>query len=421
MSDLLVVLNGQLTGAITHSAGRPRFSYLDSYAEDLDATPLSLSMPPAVGRTYDHRATAPWLLNLLPDDANVRERLAHEFGVPVGSATALLEHIGRECAGAVQLAKPEDVENVLAQAGSLDAVTNLQIGQRLRALQQEPQRWTRPDERWSLAGAQPKFAATRTFEAGWAYPHGNAASTHIIKPGIARFAAQAFNEHLCLRALRTIGIAAVNTEFTKFDGVSALIVERYDRLRRSDGTVIRLHQEDMCQALSVWPERKYAADGGPSATQIAHLLAREASQRDVDRFTDAVVAQYLLGAPDAHAKNYSVILDGVEVTLAPIYDVASALPYDPEPGSDIGRVAMPIGGRAKFGEVTLHHVAKFARTAGTDPDRLTARARQMATELPDALRHAGQGVSDPMLVKLRDRLAKAVATHGGSIDGTAVR
>ena len=302
MSDLAVLLTGRLAGVISHVAGRPRFTYLDDYADDPDATPLSLSMPLAAARTYDHRVTAPWLLNLLPDDANVRERLAREFGVPVGSATALLQHI----------------------------------------------------------------AIARIGDQGWAYPHGNAASTHIIKPGISRYAAQAFNEHLCLRSLRIVGIAAASTEFTDFDGVSALVVERYDRLRRSDGAVLRLHQEDLCQALSVWPDRKYATDGGPSATQIAGLLAREATQHDVDRFTDTVIAQYLLGAPDAHAKNYSVILNGAEATLAPIYDVASALPYDPATGTDTARVAMPIGGRAKFGEVTLHHVAKFARSQGRD-------------------------------------------------------
>ena len=240
-----------------------------------------------------------------------------------------------------------------------------------------------------MAGAQSKFAIARIGDQGWAYPHGNAASTHIIKPGISRYAAQAFNEHLCLRSLRIVGIAAASTEFTDFDGVSALVVKRYDRLRRSDGAVLRLHQEDLCQALSVWPDRKYATDGGPSATQIAGLLAREATQHDVDRFTDTVIAQYLLGAPDAHAKNYSVILNGAEATLAPIYD--------------------------------LHHVAKFARSAGTDPERLTVRTRELAAALPDAVAQAGRGVTDTALVSLRDRLAVAVAAQCASIDSTAAR
>ncbi|MGQ4600459.1 HipA domain-containing protein [Nocardia sp. R6R-6] len=421
MSDLVVVLNGLLTGAVIHDAGRPRFAYLDDYAADIDATPLSLSMPLAVGRTYDHRVTAPWLTNLLPDDANVRERLAREFGVQSGSATALLEQIGRDCAGAVQLAAPEDIDDVLTRSGSLEQVTDVQIGQRLRALQSAPQQWTRSDERWSLAGAQAKFAAVRTGDGGWAYAHGNAASTHIIKPGIGRFPGQAFNEHLCLRALASVGISSAASEFIEFDGIAAIVVERYDRLRLADGSVIRLHQEDMCQALSVWPERKYAADGGPSALEIAQLLAREAAHEDVDRFADAVIAQYLLGAPDAHAKNYSVVLSGVDVALAPIYDVASSLPYNPNRGSDLRRVAMPIGGRSKFGEVTLHHIAKFARNVGTDPDRLVARTREMAAGLPDALTAVGGAITDTTLASLRARLVDAVAEQCATIDTAEVR
>jgi len=420
MSDLVVVLNGLLTGAVTHAAGRLRFTYFDDYAADLDGTPLSLSMPVAGGRTYDHRVVAPWLMNLLPDDANVREGLAHEFGAPPGSATALLERIGRDCAGAVQLAAPEDVDDVLTRPGSLEEVTDVQIGQRLRALQSMPEQWTRADERWSLAGAQSKFTVARTETGRWAYAHGNAPSTHIIKPGIGRFPGQAFNEHLCLRALASVGISSVASEFVEFDGAAAIVVERYDRLRL-DRRVIRLHQEDMCQALSVRPERKYASDGGPSATKVAELLAREAAHEDVDRFADTVIAQYLLGAPDAHAKNYSVILNSVDVTLAPIYDVASSLPYNPDPGSALSRVAMPIGGRSKFGEVTLHHVAKFARNVGTDPDRLVARTREMAAALPAALSEVGVGDTDTTLMSLHARLVDAVAEHCATIDTSEIR
>jgi serine/threonine-protein kinase HipA len=110
-----------------------------------------------------------------------------------------------------------------------------------------------------------------------------------------------------------------------------------------------------------------------------------ASQRDVDRFTDAVIAQYLLGAPDRHAKNYSVILDGEDVMLAPIYDVASILPYLREAGSSLDRVAMSIAGHNKFGDVKLKHLERFANNTGTSPERLVARTCEMATQLPDAI------------------------------------
>ncbi|NKY35046.1 type II toxin-antitoxin system HipA family toxin [Nocardia speluncae] len=420
MSDLLVVLGGRVAGAVTHAAGRPRYTYLDDYASEPEATPLSLSMPVAPARTYDHRTVSPWLMNLLPDDANVRENLARQLGVRSWNAIELLGHIGRDCAGAVQLVAPEDLNDVLGRDGGLEQVTAGRIGDRLRALLRMPQQWIGADERWSLAGAQSKFAVVRTADGEWAYAHGNAASTHIVKPGIARFPDQALNEHLCLRALAAVGISSAVSEFTEFDGVPALVVERYDRLTGIDGRVIRLHQEDLCQALSVPPERKYPSDGGPAATHIARLLAREATATDVDRFADIVIAQYLLGAPDAHAKNYSIILNGLDAVLAPCYDVASSLPYDPDPGSALSRVAMPIGGRARFGEVTLHHVAKFARAVGTDPDRLIARTRELVAALPEALSEAG-GIRTAEPPELRARLTRAVAVQCATIDTTTVR
>jgi serine/threonine-protein kinase HipA len=410
-TDLIVILNGRLIGGITRPSGWPAFTYVGGYAEDDDATPLSLSMPVVTGRTYNRKITEPWLLNLLPDDANVRESWAREFGVPTGDTTALLEHVGRDCAGAVQLTTPEDIDEVLAQEGHLELVTEAQMGARLRALRTDPQHWARADERWSLAGAQSKFTAVRTPDGQWAYPHGNAASTHIVKPGIMGYPSQAFNEHLCLRALDSVGVASAQSEYTEFDGAEAIVVERYDRLRRSDGTVLRLHQEDMCQAMSVRPEKKYPSEGGPAAVEIATLLKRDATQLDIDRFTDAVVAQYLLGAPDGHAKNYSVILSGIKVALAPVYDVASVLPYEPAPESKLNRVAMPIAGRSRFGEVTLQHVRRFAQGAGTDQQRLVARALDMAARLPEALAQAGEGFTSKPLVQLRDKLIDTVAAQ----------
>ena len=184
----------------------------------------------------------------------------------------------------------------------------------------------------------------------------------------------------------------------------------------SDGTVLRLHQEDMCQALSVWPSKKYAGDGGPAAVTIAKLLAEHADQGDVDRFTDMVVAQYLLGAPDGHAKNYSIILLGNRATLAPVYDVASVLPYNPDPTSGLSRVAMPIAGKSKFGTVDLAVIAKFADKAGTDPDRLVERTREMAAALPDAIAAAAADIPTAALGDLAVALQTGIRQLCSTLD-----
>lgn len=415
-SDLVVMLNGEIAGAITHDHGRPRFAYHDDYARFTGQTPLSLSLPLRAGHIFGHRTTTPWLAGLLPDDARVRERWAREFDVSPQNPSAILEHSGRDCAGAVQIGPLSALDDMLHQSGHTEKAGDAAIGARLRQLHTESDHWSDAGDRWSLAGAQSKFTVAAQPDGGWAFTHGNAASTHIIKPGITRFRAQALNEHLCQKAFSHIGIHAASTAYHEFDGTPAIVVQRYDRIVNPDGSVLRIHQEDMCQALGVWPHKKYAADGGPSAVTIAKMLGRHATGMDVDRFTDAVVAQYLCGAPDAHAKNYSVILVGDQVALAPVYDVASVLPYNPDPRSGLSRVAMPIAGHSRFGDVSLQHIEKFAEAAGTDPDRLVARTREMAEQLPDAITAAAADIPTEALGPLADELRGAIAQHCTTLD-----
>jgi serine/threonine-protein kinase HipA len=417
-SDLVVVLNGEVTGVLTHEFGRPRFAYIDDYATTPAQTPLSLSIPLRPGHLYGHRTTAPWLAGLLPDDPRVRERWAREFHVSPDNPSALLEHLGRDCAGSVQIGPANAISDLLTHAGHLQPVTDADIGARLRQLHNESDHWTQAQDRWSLAGAQSKFTVTST-PGGWAWPHGSAASTHIVKPGITRFHSQALNEHLCQKAFSLIGIPAAHTAYHEFDGTPAIVVTRFDRIIDPDGTVTRIHQEDMCQALGVWPHRKYASDGGPSAVAIAQMLGRHATQDDVDRFTNAVVAQYCCCAPDAHAKNYSIILAGDQVALAPVYDVASVLPYNPGPDSGLARVAMPIAGHSRFGEVNLHHIERFAVNAGTDPDRLVAATRKIATDLPEAISAAAADIPAKSLGQLADQLRAGITAHCATIDRPA--
>ncbi|SKK33908.1 type II toxin-antitoxin system HipA family toxin [Mycobacteroides abscessus] len=411
--DLVVVLNGQVAGVITHEYSRPSFTYTDTYI-NADGTPLSLSMPRRPGHTFGHRTVAPWLAGLLPDDPRVRQHWAREYGVAPENSSALLEHIGRDCAGAVQIATVDTVSDVLSQTGHLEPASDKQIGQRLRQLHTQSDQWARAQDRWSLAGHQSKFTIARTPD-GWAFTHGNAASTHIVKPGITRYDNQALNEHLCQSALAAVGLAAASTQYLEFDGTPAIVVSRYDRLHTGDDTIVRIHQEDMCQALSVWPHKKYASDGGPAAVTIAELLSKQATQQDVDRFTDAVIAQYLLGAPDAHAKNYSIILAGDDAALAPLYDVASSLPYDPDPRSTLSRVAMPIAGQSRFGDLSYHRIERFATNTGTDPDRLVATTRALAETLPDAITDAAQHIPPDIIGEFGTRLRDGVAGQCASL------
>ena len=383
---LEVLLYGRLIGRVTQSPhGARRFRYLEDYG-GTEATPLSLSMSLStaehVGRRID-----PYLQGLLPDSAEVLERWAEAFAVSPRNPFARLEHMGLDCAGAVQFVPEGRASTTFERDATVQPLSRVQIGARIRQLRQEPSSWKVSGEHWSLGGAQSKFTLAAQ-DGDWFETLGGATSTHIVKPGISGYRDQALIEHVCLTALRGVGLPAARSSLEDFDGETALVVTRFDRRRDRSGTVVRVHQEDMCQALSVYPRRKYEGNGGPSSVQIVDLLRTRASDPEgaVRQFVDAHVANYLLGAPDAHAKNFAVLLAGSQVALAPLYDVASALPYDVEgTATELDRAAMAIGGERRFGHVTARHWESFARRARIDGSALRERVIELAGAIPPAV------------------------------------
>ncbi|MFZ3454306.1 type II toxin-antitoxin system HipA family toxin [Arthrobacter sp. 7Tela_A1] len=393
MKTLLVLLHKQIVGLLEQNDhGRRTFRYVENtnpYPDISSALPYRLS-------PYPQRQTDAFINGLLPEGVGVRESLGKEFRISSDNPFALLEHIGMDCAGAIQFVSPNEFEAAISDEGKLVPFTDEQIGSRLRSLISEPKgSWIVNRERWSLAGAQSKFALR--WNDGWFEAEGAEATTHIIKPGIHDFSDQALNEHLSLRALGKAGLAVANTEFRDFDGSTAIVIERYDRLVR-DGRVIRIHQEDFCQATSTPPNKKYESDGGPNAIRIIRTLRHVgADEEQVQRFVEGLIGNYLLGAPDAHAKNYSIILDSGTAFLAPLYDIASGLPYSYTDDDGVARkreglrtAAMAIGGERRFGMVARRHWVRFASDADLNEEWLIATVRALAVLLPDMMNEVFQ-------------------------------
>lgn len=382
------------------------------YLTDQPPATVSLSMPPT-DRVHGSRRVNPFMEGLLPDRADVRESMGQRYGVSGNNSFALLSYIGEDCAGAVQFVRPERRDDVLAGRGDLSPLSEVDIGRRLAELRSdESTSWVATEEHWSLAGAQSKFAVRRQDEKFYS-PTGAEPTTHIIKPGIAGFRDQALNEHICLTAVRKAGLRAAETEFRQFDGQDALVVTRYDRVLTSKGRLIRVHQEDMCQALGQYPRNKYESSGGPRAADIVRLLrdsSGERAVRNIERLTDGLVANYLLGAPDAHAKNYGVMLAGERVELTPLYDVASGLPYRAlDPGrTGLQAAAMRIGRENKFGMITPKHWERFSRETGVNHEAVCRRVYELAERLPDAVSDAVQQEA-PAAVELGKRLLDPLA------------
>lgn len=281
-------------------------------------------------------------------------------------------------------------------------------------LKQDATTWLGADftGRFSLAGAQAKTALLYR-NGRWGVPSGAAATSHILKPAMVGFDDHDLNEHLCLAAARRAGLLAANTWIATFEDQSAIVVERYDRVNPHEGWVRRIHQEDTCQALGVPPERKYQNEGGPSATAIAGLLRRTLPGQEADsalsRFLDALTLNWLICGTDAHAKNYSLLLAGRQVRLAPLYDVASALPYPDMPLQKL-RLAMKFGGSSLVTPRSPSIWPRVSKELGLPLDVVIERAMSLMDRLPDAFADAAREPSIAALPSnMPSRLVDAVA------------
>ncbi|HET8662530.1 MAG TPA: type II toxin-antitoxin system HipA family toxin [Micromonosporaceae bacterium] len=390
---LIVLIYGRRAGTVTQgSDGRLTLTYDEMWQSSSTATPVSLSMPLA-RRAHDDSKVRAFLWGLLPDNEQVLDRWAQDHQVSARNPFALLHHVGEDCAGAVQLATPDRAEAVLAGEGGVKLVDEDEIARRIRVLRRDPAAWHLSNTgQFSLAGAQAKTALYfDSTTQRWGDPWGAVATTHILKPAVSGFNDHDLNEHLCLETARHLGMNAASSQVASFGGERVIVVERYDRIRR-DGTALRIHQEDMCQALGLPPTAKYQNDGGPTPEQIISLLRQEirpskAAVDDIARFVDALAFNWIIAGTDAHAKNYSLLLTGAQVRLAPMYDVASALPYDDMYLPRL-RMAMRIGGEYRIEAAVGRHWRRFAAGNSLDPDATIARIDDLAARVPANLARA---------------------------------
>jgi serine/threonine-protein kinase HipA len=388
---LVVLLDGRHVGIVTRDRDVLTFAYADEYRTSASATPLSLSMPLSQQRHGDE-VVRPFLWGLLPDNEQVLDRWARGYQVSPRNPFALLRHVGADCAGAAQFVPPGEVEWLSAGKGGVEWITESEIAQRLRTLRKDPAAWhLSATGQFSLAGAQAKTALYFDTRSGrWGDPWGATPTTHILKPAVVGFDDHDLNEHICLQAARALGLDASSSEIVSFRGERAIVVERYDRFPRPDGTIHRVHQEDMCQALGVPPTGKYQNEGGPGPEQIMELLKRTPSStaptgstRIMAGFLDALAFNWIIAGTDAHAKNYSILLSGAQVRLAPMYDVASALPYDDMYLPKL-KMAMRIGGEYGINKIDQRHWRRFAEAVGFEPERTLRRIGQLAAHVSDA-------------------------------------
>lgn len=416
--ELHAVASGTM-GRVLWDRSRDRLSFVyePEWRSNPENYPLSLSMP-LTAAEHGHKAVEAFLWGLLPDNDGILKRWGERFQVSPRHAFQLLTHVGEECAGAVQLVRPERAAQWLkgSETGSVKWLYQKEITERIHLLLKDHSvsRIGADAGQFSLAGAQPKtgFLYDPRRER-WGVPSGLIPTTHIFKPATGNFDGYAENEHCCVRLANALDIPVAASAVHYFGGTAVIVVERYDRLRHA-GKVTRIHQEDMCQALARLPQIKYQNQGGPSAREIIGLIREHSTGREEDenRFLDALIFNWLISGTDAHAKNYSfLIAPQGQVRLSPLYDLSSTLPYARQIAPRDATLAMKIGGKYKLLAIGAREWEKSAAELRIDSEALRSRILEVAGALPDLAQKAGaeiraEGVTHDVIGRLIDTLTE---------------
>lgn len=362
MSDrvLDVWWDGRLVAHLTQDRhGELGFVYTPDWLAMPDARALSASLP-LRAEAFSRRECRPFFGGLLPEEGQ-RDAIARVLGVSRANDFALLDRLGGDVAGALQLLPPgEAPPPALAQCAAR-ALTDTELLGILDALPTRPLLAGEEGLRLSLAGAQSKVPVVLV-DGGVALPAPGQPTTHILKPPIDRFPATTENEAFAMRLAAATGLDVAPVEARVVEGRPFLLVSRYDRESLDDGSVRRIHQEDFCQALGVPPETKYAAEGGPTLADAFALLRRLSVRPAVDvlKLLDAVIFNVIVGNADAHGKNFSILYSDGGGRLAPLYDLLSTIAY-PDLSA---KFAMRVGRRATLGELNVEAWKAFAAEAG---------------------------------------------------------
>jgi serine/threonine-protein kinase HipA len=377
---LVVWWEGAFVGHLMQDAdGDIAFTYAPAWLNSGRARPLSRSLP-LRPEPFDRRECRPFFSGLLPE-ADQRTGAAGALGVSPANDFALLDRLGGDVAGALMLLPEGEAPPTPARQAPSEPLSSDALAAILDALPRQPLMAGQAGLRLSLAGAQAKLPVVLV-NGDPALPTPGAATTHIIKPEIVRFGGSVANEAWCMTLAAKVGLDVARAEARTVNGHPYLLVTRYDRSRAPDGHVLRVHQEDACQALGVAPERKYAAEGGPGFGDL-FALTRAYVRRpamDVLKLVDTAIFNLIIGNADAHGKNFSFLLDDAGPRLAPLYDLLSTIHW-PALSS---RLAMRIGQCGTLEDLAVANWARFAERIGVTFPLLRKRVRALGMAIDDA-------------------------------------
>lgn len=391
--------------------GDMSFAYAPDWLSDPAAAPLSASLPKQA-ETFRRRSCRPFFGGLLPEEGQ-REAVARALGISSNNDFALLSALGGDVAGALTLWPEGEPPPEIPASETTAPLDDDALIALLDELPKRPLLAGRHGLRLSLAGAQSKLPVVLV-DGAIALPGPGQPTTHILKPPIERFSATTENEAFAMTLAAEVGLSVARVQPRVMAGRRFLLIERYDRAKNAACGIVRLHQEDFCQALGIPPERKYAAERGPTFKTGFELLRRIATRPAVEvlKLLDAAIFNLIVGNADAHGKNYSLLYGADGVTLAPLYDLLSTVAY-PQLSP---KLAMKIARCATLEEIDASTWSGFAADAGLAAPFVRKRVRELAAAVAEsasnvAARVAMSGLSEADLV----RFATLVAARAGRL------
>lgn len=405
---LIVWMNGVPVGQWKHLRNQERFTYYPDWVKDGYVLSLSLPFTPE-NQAHQGEIVSHFFDNLLPDSDAIRRRLAVHYHVKANSTFQLLAAIGRDCVGAIQLLTPDeiptDVQTIQGKPLNEAEIAQLLINATTNNILNQSD--DVDDLRISIAGAQEKTALL-FHQQQWQLPQGSTPSTHIFKLPLglvgntqADMRTSVENEWLCSKIVAAYGLAVASCEIAQFQEQKVLIVERFDRWLTSDQRwIMRLPQEDFCQALGISPLHKYQNDGGAGIAAIMEILKySEQAAEDMKTFFKAQLIFWLLAATDGHAKNFSIFhTPNRNYFLTPLYDILSLHPVVATGKFPYQKLKLAMAVRGKTGnnylisKIQRRHWLEQANQVGLGAEL----AEQIIEELLDMTEHVLNTV-EPLL------------------------
>jgi len=366
---LYIYLQGNLVGEYVRTPdGATLFFYDETWVKE--GFPISQSLP-LMTKPYKGEEVRAYFDNLLPDLKETRETIAAKVHAKSSGHFDLLMAVGHDCVGALVFADEKNSKKYKDKPPVGTPLTSEKIGEMIRSLSTRPLgiEASIEDFRISLAGVQEKTALL-WWDNTWQRPKGMTPTTHIMKAAMKfethglNMRTSVHNEYFCMKLCKEFGLKVANVEIQNFDGELVLVVERFDRLLKKN-IIYRKPQEDMCQALGYFSNKKYQSDQGPSVKDFVSILETSVRrQEDLETLFKSLVVFFVLGAIDGHAKNYSIEYVREGHQLAPLYDILSLFPALSQKEIAVGKYKMALSlGNSNHYNVSKIHRRHFIETA----------------------------------------------------------